>query len=90
MRHLMAAVILAVALVAGVVGYAVADIPDTEPSAPDPAHTLYFCLKQGGAITPAYGFDRSLAIAQGKPTCAAWLGPGWSTVPVVPAVPTPP
>lgn len=89
MRRLFWAVVLAVALVGGMVGYALADIPDTQPSTPDPAHTLYFCIKQGSVVSTAYPFDRSLAVAQGKPTCTAWLGPGWSTVPVVPATPTP-
>jgi hypothetical protein len=87
MRRLMAAVLLAVALVAGMVGYALADIPDTEPSAPDFAHTLHFCVKEGVILQVPYAFDRSLAAAQGKPTCAQWLGTGYKDVPVVPAVP---
>lgn len=76
-------------------GTALADVPDTEPSAPDPAHTLYFCVQRPNGPTsapnrPVYAFDHSLAVAQGRPDCATTLGSNWDTVKAVPAVPSTP
>jgi hypothetical protein len=63
MRRLTYALLLAVALVAGMVGYALADIPDTHPSSPDTAHTLYLCVYPIGgpsALKTPYVLDKSL------------------------------
>jgi hypothetical protein len=71
-------------------GQALADIPDTEPSAPDPAHTLYWCWREGGSPAKlVYMFDHSQALAQGKSDCASVLGPTWHTAKGVPAIPPP-
>jgi hypothetical protein len=62
MRRLTYALLLAVALVAGAVGYAVADIPDTRPSSPDPAHTFYGCVYPKGstsALQTFYALDKT-------------------------------
>jgi hypothetical protein len=59
-------------------GQALADIPDATPSAPDSAHTLYLCVRQGTAAMHAVNvLDKS----QG--TCAT----GWDEKQVVPAIP---
>jgi hypothetical protein len=65
MRSLLVAALLAVALVAGVVGYALADIPDSRPSLADPEHTFYGCVSPNGTgtngqIHPFTALDKSL------------------------------
>lgn len=62
-------------------GQALADIPDATPSAPDSAHTLYLCVRQGTSqLHMVYVLDKT----QGN--CPN----GWDEKWVVPALdPTP-
>jgi hypothetical protein len=65
MRRLIWALLLAAVLLAGLVGYAVADIPDAHPSAPDPEHTFYGCVYPAvgigtSALRTFYPLDKSL------------------------------
>jgi hypothetical protein len=79
MRRLLVAAMLAVGLLGGVVGYAMADIPDATPSTPDPSHTFYACTPANSvnAWRPLYALDKD----QGNcPT-------GWQEVHLVPALP---
>jgi hypothetical protein len=49
-----------IGLVAGAIltlsGQALADIPDTHPSSPDPAHTFYGCVYPKGSTSPLQTF----------------------------------
>jgi hypothetical protein len=77
-RRLTYALLLAAVLVAGLVGYALADIPDATPSSPDPSHTMYLCVRQGTSqLHAVYVLDKT----QGN--CPA----GWDERYVVPAIP---
>ena len=59
-------------------GQALADIPDATPSAPDSAHTLYLCVRQGTSqLHAVYVLDKS----QGN--CPN----GWDEKYAVPALP---
>ena len=81
MRRFAVAVALAMGLVGGVVGYAVADIPDATPSAPDSAHTMYLCVARNPQpYKTVYVLDKS----QGN--CPSGTDERW----VVPAIPTAP
>jgi hypothetical protein len=81
MRRFAVAVALAATLVLGIVVGAWADIPDTQPSVVDPAHTLYGCYSPD--LTAYKGF-RLLDKSQGNcPT-------GWREITFAPVVPQTP
>jgi hypothetical protein len=61
---------------------AIADIPDTEPSMPDPAHTFYVCVSIN-TLTP-YKPMQALDKSQGNGQCPF----GWVERKLVPAIPT--
>jgi hypothetical protein len=80
---------LLIAAVAGglllVGGAALADVPDTVPSAPDPAHTFFGCVGPSptgsGPLRQFYALDKSHA--------PGLCPKGWVEVRLVPAIPPP-
>jgi hypothetical protein len=61
-------------------GQALADIPDPGPSAPDPAHIFYVCVRNGTVPQhPMEALDKS----QGTGQCNS----GWTEKRLVPSIP---
>lgn len=82
-RHVLVGVVAGGLLMLG--GQALADIPDDAPSAPDSAQTVYLCWKDSASpLKQTFLFDRSQALATGKPDCRTAAGSGWHTIEVVP------
>jgi hypothetical protein len=80
MRTFWTAAVLALVLLAGVVGYALADVPDATPSTPDPSHTFYVCVTRAPQPYKTwYALDKS----QGN--CPSTTDEKW----LVPAIPAP-
>ena len=80
------AVVLALMLVAGMVGYALADIPDARPSTVDPTHTVHWCVRQGtGPMHAVNAFDETQAAGK---TCGQ-VAAGWDDLYTAPVIPAP-
>lgn len=66
-------------------GSALADVPDAQPSVPDPSHTFFVCVgpsPNGSSMRQLYALDKDV----GSGTCPA--SPSWHEERLVPALPS--